>query len=200
MAEKQAQEYRLGVPLIQLYSPYTYHTPAAIVLNKEGRTELIKALQRNEPEVVISAFVNNGEGFDLRILTMPEPEIRNLQDPYQHDWKDLELKDPKDFNDEVKGKSMNKNLNYGDTFFADIEIIKRTRFSHYLIEKEFFLEINSMKAIYFEMKAISDSLDELNWGILYPVYCFYKNIKNRLKRRRCAWLPINHNGRRLYRR
>lgn len=98
IAKREAQEHCRGVPIIQVYSPYTYRTPSAIVLNKEGKKALIKALQKNEPEVAISAFVLDGEGFDLRILTMPESEIRNLQDPYQHDWKDLELKDPRDFN------------------------------------------------------------------------------------------------------
>lgn len=72
---------------------------------------------------------------------------------------------------------MKKKDSYGDIFFEDIKIIRHSRFSHYLIEKELILELNSMRAIYEGFKEINDMFDELEWGILYPVYKLYKELR-----------------------
>ena len=91
---QEPKEYELGEPIIQLYSPFSYHTSAAIVLNEKGRKKLIEALQSSARIAVIDAFVQDGEGFDLGIFVLPEKEIRKLKDPYMHDWGDNSLSDP----------------------------------------------------------------------------------------------------------
>lgn len=77
---------------------------------------------------------------------------------------------------------MSEKDSYGDIFFEDVKIIRHSRFSHYLIQNESILEINSMKSIAIGLLEITDMFDELEWGILYPVYKLYKEI--RLKYRR----------------
>ncbi len=74
--------------------------------------------------------------------------------------------------------------NYAKVFFDSIKVIRHSRFSHYLIKNEGILEINSMKAVYLEMKQIENMLDELDWGVLYPVYCWYKNIRYQISKAR----------------
>ena len=69
---------------------------------------------------------------------------------------------------------MNIEKRYGYGLFEGIETIRTSRFSHYLIRNSNILEINGMKAIYLELKAIDELLDENYWGILYPMYKFYK--------------------------
>ncbi len=66
---------------------------------------------------------------------------------------------------------------YGDVFFQGIKTIRHSQYSHYLIANENILELNSMKAVYLELKVINDMLDESSWGILYPVYRFYKRVR-----------------------
>ncbi len=55
---------------------------------------------------------------------------------------------------------MKKMNSYGKIFFENIKIIRHSRFSHYLIEKEGILELNSMEGIYRELKEINDMLDK----------------------------------------
>ena len=91
-------------PIIQLYSPYSYHGSAAIVLNETGRQKLIDALQNKEKVTIIDVFVEDGEGFDLGIFVLPESEIGEMQDPYQHDWGNASLKDPRTETDILREK------------------------------------------------------------------------------------------------
>lgn len=81
----------------------------------------------------------------------------------------------------------NENPRFGDIFFYDIEIIKRTRFSHYLISHEWILEINSMKSIYLGLKEIEEMIDEYRWGILYPIYKFYRHNLKKLRIHYVHW-------------
>ena len=101
---KQQMEYQLGEPIVQLYSPYSYHGSAAIVLNEKGRQKLIDVLQKKAKVTIIDAFVEDGEGFNLGVFVLPEPEIRKMQDPYQHSWNDIRLVDPRDEIDIRKSK------------------------------------------------------------------------------------------------
>jgi len=39
-----------------------------------------------------------------------------------------------------------------------------------------------MEMTYLEMKAITDMLDEHSWGILYPVYQLYLELKGKYRR------------------
>jgi len=71
---------------------------------------------------------------------------------------------------------------YGDVFFQGIKTIRHSRFSHYLITNEWMLEIGAMKSIYLELASISDRLDELRWGILYPIYRYYKSLRFKYRR------------------
>ena len=71
---------------------------------------------------------------------------------------------------------------YGDFFFQGIETIRHSQYSHHLIANEVFLELKAMESIYLEMKVINDMLDESSWGILYPVYRFYKQAMSEYRR------------------
>lgn len=83
-------------PIIQIYSPYSYHCSATIVLNEKGRQKLDNALQKKAKTTIIDAFVEDGEGFDLGVFVLPEHEIRKMQDPYLHSWNDNRLADPRE--------------------------------------------------------------------------------------------------------
>lgn len=74
-------------------------------------------------------------------------------------------------------RGVTKPERYGAILFADIKTIRHSRFSHYLIENEIILELNSMKAIYLELKEIDDMLDKSGWGLLYPIFKFFKHLK-----------------------
>lgn len=103
------KEYELGEPIIQLYSPYSYHGSAAIVLNEKGRQKLIDALRQKKRITIIDAFVEDGEGFDLGVFVLPEHEIRKMQDPYLHSWNDNSLADPREdaaFHEHKKDRDM----------------------------------------------------------------------------------------------
>ena len=71
---------------------------------------------------------------------------------------------------------------YGDIFFQGIKTIRHSQYSHYLIANERLLELKAMESIYLELKVINDMLDELSWGILYPVYRFYQQAKQDYRR------------------
>lgn len=77
---------------------------------------------------------------------------------------------------------MKKPERYGDILFGDIKTIRHSRFSHYLIENEQILELNSMRAIYEGFKEINDMLDEHHWGLLYPVFKIYKELRYRYRK------------------
>lgn len=77
---------------------------------------------------------------------------------------------------------MKKPDRYGDILFTDINIIRHSRFSHYLIEKESMLELNSMKAIYLGLKETDDMLDRHSWGLLYPIYQLYRELRFRYRK------------------
>lgn len=66
-----------------------------------------------------------------------------------------------------------KNCVDGRSFFEAIEIIRTSQYSEYLITNSTILELNSMEAIFWELKSINDLLDEYYWGIFYPIYKFY---------------------------
>lgn len=93
----------------------------------------------------------------------------------------------------IKGDKMKKEERYGDIFFNDIKVIRHSRFSHYLIEKESILELNSMKAIYLGFKEIDDMLDRYSWGYLYPLLKIYKEIRFR-------YIKVKRGKRRLFER
>lgn len=71
---------------------------------------------------------------------------------------------------------------YGDILFGDIKTIRHSRFSHYLIEKEMVLELNSMRAIYEGFKEINDMLDKHTWGLWYPVLKVYQELRFRYRK------------------
>lgn len=66
---------------------------------------------------------------------------------------------------------------YAMQFFNNIETIRTSSYSHYLIKNKSLLEIQATKIIYFEIKAINDMLDMQSWGVLYPIYRFYLNCR-----------------------
>ena len=68
--------------IIQLYSPEIYHDDQAIIMNEEGRKKLIEALQDGKSKNII-AFINDGEGFTLHILVLPDKEIDKYIRPYK---------------------------------------------------------------------------------------------------------------------
>jgi hypothetical protein len=70
------------MPIIQLYSPFSWHSEQAMLLNEEGKQALIEALQSCSKKIAIPAFVQDGEGYMLFIQVLPENEIREYKDPY----------------------------------------------------------------------------------------------------------------------
>lgn len=72
---------------------------------------------------------------------------------------------------------MSDTKDHAKQFFEGIKTIRTTQFLHYLIQNESILEIGAMKAIYFELKAIDNLLEEHSWGLLYPFYKFYKRCR-----------------------
>ena len=68
--------------IIQLYSPEINHDDQAIVMNEEGRKQLIEALQDGKSKDIM-AFVSDGEGAMLHILVLPDKEIDKYIRPYK---------------------------------------------------------------------------------------------------------------------
>jgi hypothetical protein len=67
--------------IIQLYSPEIYHDDQAIVMNEEGRKQLLEALKDGKSKDILS-FVNDGEGFTLHLLVLSDEEINKYKRPY----------------------------------------------------------------------------------------------------------------------
>ena len=67
--------------IIQLYSPEIQHDDQAIIMNEEGRQQLLEALQDGKSKNITS-FVHDGEGFTLHIFVLPDKEIDKYIRPY----------------------------------------------------------------------------------------------------------------------
>lgn len=70
-----------------------------------------------------------------------------------------------------------------DYLFDGVETLRQSRFSHYLIDHEFILEMKGYEAIYLYLKSINDKIDKLDtmkkWGILYPIVEYFSKLKKK---------------------
>ncbi|MDP2815484.1 MAG: hypothetical protein Q8O19_02260 [Rectinemataceae bacterium] len=80
LPEPQSEDQ--SFPIIQVYSPGMWHDEQAILMNEAGRKKLIEALQSGAKKIVLTPFVNDGEGFYLYVQILPEPEIEKFKSPY----------------------------------------------------------------------------------------------------------------------
>jgi hypothetical protein len=84
-------------PIIQLYSPYAFHSTQAIVVNDSGRRLLIELL--NSPGEIITAepaFLSDGEGGTIGIIKVGEDEWNKRPKyrlPYTADYAQGESED-----------------------------------------------------------------------------------------------------------
>lgn len=69
-------------PIIQVYSPDQWHDDQAILMNENGRKQLIKTLQSGATKLVILAFTSDGEGYYLYVQVLPVNEIEKFKSPY----------------------------------------------------------------------------------------------------------------------
>ncbi len=81
--EAMGNRYMENVPVVQLYSPDTWHDQQAIVMSETGRTALINALLSGQH--VLPAYCNDGEGYFLILITGSADEVEQYHKPYTWD-------------------------------------------------------------------------------------------------------------------
>lgn len=87
----------------------------------------------------------------------------------------------------------------GKSFFEGIETLRQSKYSHYLITNDSFLELRALEEIAMVLVSLNDSLDRLHWGELYPLYRFYLSVRHTLKKvRRKLKLFRTHQNARLF--
>lgn len=79
-----------AIPIIHVIAQVAWHDPAFIVGNREGLTALRAALDAalsSDSGSYCTAFVEDGEGFNLHVRCMTTPEMEGV--PYGYTASDL---------------------------------------------------------------------------------------------------------------
>ena len=70
------------LPMLHVHLQQSHHTEAYLVMNEAGRQQLIALLQQEGPVATAEFMPQDGEGYDLHVVTLPTARVYETAQQY----------------------------------------------------------------------------------------------------------------------